>query len=352
MAERIFNLPETKGEIKLRGIVKGTEKDGFFTMKATKSGNPMNFLKFGLDVSKDSTVYLDLNGGERKEVFFYKKSEEKGKKGTTKRIPWANRNKFNEDGYKLIGMTVGIEKVIDEKGKEKNDLKTFAEYDACEYLAENLRDGDELFVLGAIDFGSYKNKQDEVKRSVKFVPNKVLGSKVDFDAEDFVPTADFQQTIVFMGITLDDTDKDDVKGIVEAKIVKYSTIEDAEFIVRDKKLYSTLKKNLKPYTAIKVWGNINNRIDGEEVEEDNGWGEKNSFEKHSKTFIRELVIIGADPSSLDTDTYSREELDNALELIANSKKASSEFGNNVEETSDWGSKQTKGSEDNELEGWD
>lgn len=353
MAERLFNLPETKGEIKLRGMVTGTQKDNFLTMKTTKKGNPMNFLKFGLEVGKDSTVYLDLNGSERKEVFFYKKSETKGQKGVTKRIPWNNRKTFKEDGFNLIGMTVGLEKVIDENGKEKNDLKTLTEYDACEYISNNLIDGDSLFVLGSIDFGSYKNKNDEIKRSVKFVPNKILGAKeIDFEAEDFEQVADFQQTIVFMGITLDDSDKEDVKGVVEAKIIKYSTIEDAEFIIRDKKLYNVFKKNLKPYTAIKVWGNINNRVDSDDVEEDNGWGERNSFEKHTKTFIRELVITGADPSTIDSDTYSREEVDNALELIANSKKASSEFGDNDDISSDWGNKPSSKDEDDEIEGWD
>ena len=352
MANRLFNLPETKGEIKLRGLATGTQKDNFLTIKTTKSGIPMNLLRLGLEVSNESTVYLDLNGMERKEVFFYKKSETKGQKGVTKRIPWNNRKSFNEEGFNLIGMTVGLEKVIDEKGKEKNDLKTLTEYDACEYIANNIVDGDSLFVLGTIDFSSYKDKNDNIQRSTKFVPTKILGAKeIDFDSEDFKPTADFQQTIVFMGINLDDSDKEDVKGVVEAKIVKYSSIEDAEFIIRDKKLYSVFKKNLKPYTAIKVWGNINNKVDSTDVEEDNGWGERNTFEKISKTFVRELVITGADPSTIDTDTYSRDELDNALEIIANSKKANEEFGNNNEETSDWGSKPSN-DEDDELEGWD
>lgn len=353
MAERLFDLPETRGEIKLRGVVKGTDKDTFFSSMATKKGVPMNFLKFGLDVSLDSTVYLDLNGSERKEVFYYKKAETKGQKGITKRVPWPQRKSFNEDGFNLIGMTVGVEKVIDNDGKEKNDIKTLVEYDACEYLANKLIDGESMFVLGSIDFGSYQDKNGDIKRSTKFVPNKILGAKpIDFEADDFEQVSDFQQTIVFMGASLDDSDKNDIKGIIEAKIIKYSTIEDAEFIIRDKKLFSTFKKNLKPYTAIKVWGNINNKVEAEEVEEDNGWGEKSSFEKHNKTFIRELVITGADPSTIDTDTYSQKEIDKALISIENSKKANEEFGNSSNNDSSWGSSSKSTEEDDELEGWD
>lgn len=351
MAERLFNLPETKGEMKLRGIATGTEKDSFFASKVTKAKKPMNIVKFGVKVDKESTIQLELNGMTRDEVFFYKKSEVKGQKGTTKRIKWDNRQSFNEDGFNLIGMTVGLEQVADENGKLKNDLKTMAEYDACEYIAEQLEDDQSLFVLGNIDFGSYTNKSGEVKRSVKFIPSKLLNAKpVDFEAEDFEKVADFKQKIVFMGINKDETDKNDVKFIIEAKIVKYSTIEDAEFIVRNSKLANTLRKNLKPYTAIDVWGYINNRVDEEVVEEDDGWGEKSSFDKVSRTYIRELIITGADPSSVDKDTYSQSELDEALKAIANSKKAKDDFGG---DDSSWGnSKDSSKEEDDDLDGWD
>lgn len=351
MAERLFNLPETKGEMKLRGISTGTERDSFFESKVTKSKKPMNIVKFGVKVDKESTVQLELNGMARDEVFFYKKSDVKGQKGTTKRVKWDNREGFNEEGFNLIGMTVGLEQVADETGKLKNDLKTMVEYDACEYIAEQLGDDNSLFVLGSIDFGSYKNKKDEIKRSVKFIPNKILNAKpIDFDAEDFEKVSDFKQKIVFMGINKDDSDKDDVKFIIEAKIIKYLTIEDAEFIVRNSKLANTLRKNLKPYSAIDIWGYINNRVDEEVVEEDDGWGEKSSFDKVTKTYIRELVITGADPSSVDKDTYSQELLDDALKAIANSQKAKDDFGG---DESSWGdSKNSSKTEDDDIDGWD
>ena len=108
----------------------------------------------------------------------------------------------------------------------------------------------------------------------------------------------------------------------------------------------------KNLTCIFVDHGLLRKNEAEEVEEDNGWGEKSSFEKHNKTFIRELVITGADPSTIDTDTYSQKEIDKALISIENSKKANEEFGNSSNNDSSWGSSSKSTEEDDELEGWD
>ena len=72
MAKRLINLPETKGEFKVSGLVIGTEKgDKFFKSIKTKNNKDMNLLSFGVETDKNSTTYISLNGMARDEVYFY-----------------------------------------------------------------------------------------------------------------------------------------------------------------------------------------------------------------------------------------------------------------------------------------
>lgn len=331
--ERIIKLPETKGEYKISGLVTGTEKgDKFFTEKTTKNNKKMNILSFGVETKEDSTVYNSLNGMVRDEVYFYKRPEKGETKGSTKKVAWAERNTFKEEGYKLIGLNIGVTKKLNENGEQVNDNKTMTEFDATKHIADNLKDGQSVFVRGNIEYSSYKNDKGEVSRSTKFVPKQVsLCKPVDFEKEDFEETNSFKQVIIFESIEKNDEDKDDIKFEITAKIVTYSSIETATFIIRNEALARNFKKNLKPYTSITVWGRINNKVESSEEEETDCWGESNTFDTVNKTYIRELEITGADPNSIDRETYTEEEIDNAI-------RALKEFGEGTSNSSDdWGS---------------
>lgn len=351
--KRIFDLPQTEGNIQLRGIVTGTKKDKFFVQSKTQDQRDVNALEFGVKVDNDSTVYVKNRETKLDKVYFHKRSETKGEKGTTKEVPYANYENFNEEGYNIIGMTNGLTRVKGEDGKEKCELVTLPNYDAIKHLADGLEDDMPVFIKGTINFGSYMNKKEEMKRSTDFVPTSVFASSpIDFDAEDFEPTAKFKQKIIFMGIEKDDTNKDDAKFVLSAKIVKYSTIEDTEFIIRDGLLAKVLKKNLKPYTAVDIWGYINNYEDKEEVEVEDAWGMADPFAQKYKSFIRELVVTGADPGSVDKETYTEELVDEALKAIAANKKAKDEFGTKEEPKKEesWGSSTTVLDDEEDLWG--
>ena len=355
--ERLFNLPETKGEFKVRGLVTGTAKDKFFKIKQGDDRKIRKSLHFGLKVQEDgASVYCDLAGQERDAVYFYKKGEGKGAKGTVQKVNFSTRHQFKEEGFEPIGIKVGIEQYIDEKGALKNRNMPMFEFDGIDYLAEKLEEEMPVFVRGKLEFSSFINGTtgDKVRMS-KFVPSQISGvtSDLNLASEGYKPVNDFVQTIVFMGLELDDSDKDDKKGILSAKIVNYSTIEDVEFIIRDQKIFKTFKKNLKPYNAIKVFGKIHNKVEKEEVVDD-GWGmENNSFEQKNNSFIKELLILGADPSTLDTETYNKKNVEEAIEKVKASRKAREEFGDNKNESSDeWGSVNNTDSDDEGFdEGW-
>lgn len=356
--ERIFNLPETKGEFKARGLVTGTTKDKFLKVKQGDDKKIKKTLHFGLKTKEDgSSVYCDLKGEEKDFVYFYKRGDKKaGVKGVSQKVNFGTRDKFKEEGFEPIGVKVGIEQYIDKKGALKNNNIPMFEFDAVDYLKKNLTEEMPVFIRGKLEFSSFINGSTGDKiRMQKFVPTQISGVTTDLDMSDekYEPVNDFIQTIIFMDLHLDETDKDDKKGILSAKVVNYSTIEDVEFIVRDQKIFKTFKKNLKPYNAIKVFGKIHNKVEKEEVEDD-GWGSSNnSFEQKNASFIKELLILGADPSTLDTETYTKTNIEEALEKVKANRKAREDFGSkNEEENNEWGATPTDTSSDEDFDNWD
>ena len=323
-----LGIQETKGSFQLRGIVTGTSKDSFYKEIKTKSNKPMRMVNFGVNIDKEKAVYINLNGMEKETVFF-SKSDGKGKDKKTVTEP--------------IGVNLGIVKTIDTNGNEVNDKQTKFEYDACKYIADNLTDDVSIFVKGKLEYSTYNDSHQ-----TKFVPNQIsLCKPVDFDSDDFEVLGDFEQVIVFMGISKNDNGT----FTVTAKIVTYNSVEDAEFIVENPKLAKTLK-TLKPYTAVKVYGHIKVEHDTEVVEEDedDGWGEANPMERVNNPTKRSLLIIGAHKDSVDTDTYSEEIIEEAIAKMNSDKKATKDFGDNSDD--DWGSMDIKSSDSNdEDEEW-
>lgn len=335
-----IDLPQTRGSFQVRGKVAGTLKDNFYVEKPTKTDKPWRSVSFGVEFNPGSTMYVGLNGMERDVVKFCKRDDET-KKTVTKDVPWKDRFTFKEDGYRLLGVNLGVEKVKDEKGKDVNNKKTLVEYDAAKEISDHLVDDKTVFVKGRIEYGSYKDNH-----TTKFVPSQVsLAKDIDFDAEDFNPLADFTQTIVFMSVK---PNEEKTKATVEAKIVNYDSIEDAEFVMTDMALARMFDKNLKPYTSIKVWGNISVEKDTTEVETTDCWGQKNNMDRVNAPTVRELVITGADPETIDKDTYSEAEIDKAIETIKASREAEKDFGGT--ENSGWGTVNS-GSDDDMSTGW-
>lgn len=343
MANRVFELQETKGTFQVRGIISGTEKDRFYTDKKTQTGKDFRAVNFGCEYNDKQTVYLSLNGMPQQKVYFSKRNQSTGKT-ETKDVPWANRNKFNEEGFRMIGVGLGLTKTKDQSGKIVNDKKTMAPFDACEYINENLKDDMSAFIKGNIEFSSYTDKENNVRRSVKYVPSQIsLCKEVDFskyDDADNKPAHDFTQTIVYTGIDQEKVDdKATGRFIVSAKIVTYSDIVDTEFIILDKSLANLFRKNLKPYYAITVHGKIEVSHSVQEVEEEDSWGEANAMNRVSNPTKTEMIITGATPSTIDKETYNEKNVAEAVAKVKASKTAEQNFSGKTTESADtdsWG----------------
>lgn len=362
MAERLFNLPETKGTFQLRGIVEGCQSNDFYTEDTTSNGNDRRTLKFAVNTSKDNKVPCKLTAYTKNEVYFFKNSNKKGEKGTTKKVSWDERFENQGEGYSLIGMNVGLVKVEDEshKGRMVNLKKRLTEFDAAKYVSEHLEDGQSVFIKGNMEYGSFLNEKNGNKIVFsRMTPNQIslCSEEVNFDEPEYEMISDFVQTIVVTSIEKEVIDdKPTGRTLVLAKIVGYSTIEDAEFYVEDNKLATVLSRNVKPYNSITVMGNIASKVEKEEVEDDDCWGSQNSMTKVKSPTKKELIIVGAKPSTLDKTTYTREAIEEALEKIKKSQEAKRDFGDSEEDNdggfseSEWGN--VKGFESmSEDEGW-
>lgn len=329
----VHGLMETKGTFQLRGVVTNTEKNDFYKEGSTPTGKPKRSVKFGVKYDKKSTANISLNGYVKKEVFFYKK--ENGK-SITERVPWEERFTFSKEGFRLIGVNCGVKKIMNSNGEVENDKKTLTEFDACKEIGENLHDDVSVFVTGKLDFGSFDETRYE-----RFVPTQVsLCRDVDFSTENFTPISYFTQRIMFMGISQEE--KSGIKTgrfVVSAKIVTYSSIEDAEFIVENATIANTFRKALKPYNAIEVFGTISINTSTDTVDDDNIWGAPNPMERVNSSTKKEFIIIGAKESSLDRDVYSKELVEQAMIKIKNAKEAKNDFGETTTNSTgdDWGS---------------
>lgn len=325
-----LGLIETKGQFQTKGIVVGVEKGNFYKEMLTQTEKPFRAVNFGIQFDKESIMYVSLSGMEQEFVYFTKSETDpasKKRNTTTEAVAWKDRHKFNKEGFRLVGVNVGIKKIKDSKGNDVNDKKMLVPYDACKEIAENLVDGVSVFVKGNIEYSQY-----EGKHQTKFVPSQIsLCKPVDLNANDFTPEALFQQTIVFMGIK---SNEEKTRYTVNAKIVGYNSVEDAEFIVEDSNLASLMRKNLKPYQSIKVHGKIHVQRNMDEVEESDGWGESNKMARVNAPTIRELVILGADPSTIEKEEYSEEKIDAALSKSKAAKSAATDYGS---QDDGWGS---------------
>ena len=344
---RLIDLVQTRGSFSVSGLVTGTDKDSFYEDKLTQSTKkPFRSVNFGVKIDKDgSSVYTYLNDMERKSVYYSRREDKaKGITKDTQEVAWKDRYTFDKEGYRMIGVNVGVKKIVDKKGNEVNDKKVLTEFDACEEIGTNLKDDASVFVKGNLEFSTYNDKHN-----VRLVPTQVsLCRPIDMEAEDYTPNAQFTQVIVFTGI---EPNEDKTKFTVSAKIVNYESIEDAEFVIYDSKLATAFRKNIKPYSSIKVWGDIIVERDIEEVEEASVWGTANKMERVNSPTQRLFVITGADPQTIDTEEYSEDKIDKAIAKIAASKKAEDDYGSSNSNGGNWGKSLESNDELDDDEPW-
>lgn len=333
--DRIHELKETASSFQLRGIVSNTRGNRFYRSGTTKTGATWNGMEFGVKIGDQKTIFCTLNGFPRSEVFYYKKGEN-GAKGTTQKVSWKDRKKSPGAGYRLIGINISTGK--DENGKNINE--TFTEFDAIEWLHDNLHDGDSVFIQGNLRFSSYVDRNGQTQKRVELVPTQISYTQkpVDFDADDYEELADFENTIVFSALDkeTDEQDRSTGRCILSGYSIGYNTVEPVSFIIgkEDAKLANNLKKTMKPGYSIKTYGRVDVVADISAVEdEDDGWGSKRSPLQRLNTPVRrEYIVYNADKYSIDKEEYSEDSIAAAIRKIKAAQTATENFGDKAKKT--------------------
>jgi hypothetical protein len=292
---------QTKGIYKLAGKVKGINNDNALRDGVTRNDDPYKSLSFFVETSPTNAIKVELFGMERDNVIFWN-SKEKDKKKARKDVPWDQRHESHAP-FGLMGVRLGLEK------KPVN----MVEWDAIDYLVENLNDGDDVYVTGTIDFQQYQDQQGNWKESTRYTIGNVSTTKkpVDFDDEKFVEIAGFEQEIVVTDVAV----TEESKLMIGAKVIDYKGEDtDTSFMVdpeTHKKLANNLKKRLKWGDAIKVYGLCINAVETEEVageEEEDDWGSEMPAGMNTiRNYIQELRITAVDSSTYEPKKYTEED---------------------------------------------
>ena len=313
MAEQI---KMSKGKFKLAGLVNGTGREKFITTKTFDTGTTRQTCNFGVKTSEKNETWVTVEGFDSKKAKF-QKYDNKEKKSYTKEVSWDDRFNFQEDGYRpIFGIAVNF---------EENNYKTLFSFDAVDELETELTDNMPVYIEGNIDYRSWKNDKGEVRRFTTFKPTKIRKSTkdIDFNSDGFEELNLFEQDIIFIDVNPHPEQSD--KFILEANVVTGTKaepkVEDVEFIISDKKLATTLKKNLKPYNAVTVFGRLVNSVQEEDVpKDDDVWGEDDAeFTTASAPRIREMIITKVYKNTIDKTSYSEN-------VISNIKNATDSFG--------------------------
>jgi len=331
MTNKENTLKQTRGFFKLVGYISGVMRNDYYTEKMTKTDNPKlrKAVKFAVQTSPENKVFVTLAAQPMEKVYFAKKSETKGENSAIKAVDWDKRKSFKEEGYKLIGCNIGLAKKINADGKEVNDSQNLAAYDAIDLIKTNLQDGMCVFVRGHIEYSRFEEKN--IKQYV--IDQISLCQPIDFTAEDFKQTANWEQPIAFRSVESDASEAG--KFVLTGSVINYNDIVDTDFIIRDEKIAVTFKKNLKPYTHIKIYGDLIGSVQEVVVDENDGWGEPNPMEAING-YYKEMLVTGADKTTIDTEIYSEEKFDEFMR----SKKEFGETGsvsssNSSDEEDDW-----------------
>ena len=334
MANRLFELNETKGTFKIRGIVTEIDRDNSYSDKKTKTGKARRQLSFGLQYKKDEVLYVNCEGMEKDTVWFSRRKDD----GTTetKQVKWADRYSFKEDGFAPIGVVVALETTHpDQSGKSSLVYKRLDQFDACKYIKDILEDDTSVEVKGRIEYSSYETDKGEKRNNIKLQITNITRCRYDLDLDETTEenaVHDFEQTIMFMGAEKEEKDGTPTnRAIISANIVNYNSIETAEFIIEDLKdddlsAYCRNLRKLDPYTSITISGKIYGKAVEEEISDNDGWGKPNPMRKVSRPYVREFLTSGAESSSIDQTLYNEQSVNEAIEKINNSKKADRDFG--------------------------
>lgn len=344
MAEKAKKLEQTRGLFKLRGFVKGVDRDNAFEESVrtdgTRAGETFRKLNLGIQTTDSNQIRVGLFSYEPEEVFIWnsaKKKKNKDYKG--ERIPYEQyletKEILKENGDAVLQSRVGVEH--DEKGKAISHSMTH--FEAIEEIYTNIDNDDSVYVEGQVGYSSYKNKEDEDVTGINYNIEKFYKSSkpYDFDDEKYEPMHYYEQQFVYVDSMIDKSAK---KLYVTGRIIDYrQNTVDAVFVVNygDDESMGKLAKNINKKfqfgDLVTVFGEVLNESIETEVEDSEddsilaGLGGKSQPSHASRTNVtynREMTIDGV--TQWEKKKYTLEDFEANETVVESKEDLSNELG--------------------------
>lgn len=345
MTQQEFKLTQTTSSFTFVGIVDGMTNDNAYREDEIKQGKNQGkeyrSIRFFVQTSPTNKLPVEMFGMELDWVYPYKKGK-KGEKGTTKKMAFDQRDNLPE-GFHIIGINLGLEK----NAAGKNIRKSLVDFDAVEYIYDNLNDGDSVEVSGELQFSQYENSQGELIDQTKYIIKSIYLEKeaIDFTSEKFQEVNAFEQELVFID---KDVDKKESAVYVSGYTIQYGDkFSLANFVIRPngneniEKTAKAFAKALKFGDTLKVYGLCLNKAETVEVDvaddetkaekDDIFGGEKpKGLEKRAvTTYVTELQITGADNESYKAGKGMYKEEDFVVEELVDENDSDDDDDDNL-----------------------
>lgn len=294
-------LQETKGNFKFIGIVENLDRQNAYSTGVTRAGKDYRRIAFSIRTSPNNSLRVELFQQQPDNVYLYDTKNRK-----TVKKPYKNWEKnvdtWEKQNLQIIGLNIRL-------GEKDDGVLRIPQWDATQYLYDNLTNGDSVVVTGNTSFSTSTGNDGRKTTYKNFIINNVYktSSPVDFGDENFKEVNDFQQQFVLVD-TMEVEDSDDVD--VFTYIIDYNgNYTSVPFVIHTKDS-KTMEKLAKAYsrlefgTTIVAHGKVHNRAVEEQVEPlDDGdemmlalMGDDDPMETIT-TYINELEIRGTAKST-------------------------------------------------------
>ncbi|WP_145413380.1 hypothetical protein [Paenibacillus xylanexedens] len=273
-----MTLEPTYGYFQLRGQVVGMMSDRAYT----EGDNGLwNRIQFGVKISSNSIVYVELMGSKQDRVKMYKKIGKRVDKDDSITVPWSDRYSEKYSSYRN---SFKVRLDID----ENKEVSLFP-YDSIKSIHEKLTDGTIVLIKGSLQIDEYQNKIQE-----KFVIKELYDCEFSDDSYSD-EEAFFNQEIVYLSAH---------NGKIQTKLIyrKHGDIEIVpyEFSVKDNELINYFTENIQPNSTLRVHGVIKHYVPTETIDDN---------EVITGSAVKELVITGGSTKSIIQSRYSNEDLE-------------------------------------------
>ena len=324
---------QDKHEFMLVGKVRGVDQKNFLKTRITPKGKEERVLNFRVEFAlgengkEGSSEYVELKGYSGSAYVYdnlNKKTIQLGYdeypkllKEDSDRVKAERDTKKTDKEKMLIKNRYSLMSNVQIKLGKDEGVKNVTSFEGVKIVADFLKSNPDsvLRVAGDIEYSMYR-KDGELKVAKKLSIKRIYSSDVDMTAEGYENVHGFSSGIIFTEAVAGTEPTIDGYTVIRDDIIVPVSLRATPKLVQDFK-----KAKVKPFTHMQFVGKIMADVEVESVTENDSqsyFGEEVSeyTKNYATAYNRYLLLVGANPNSMDTETYIEEEIE---EMFSNQK---------------------------------